>query len=95
MAGFRLSQATACPGQTVPPRQRVARVERARQRLGLRYESATTGLERFAAVTDHVRLLMKRAAVTDQVRTEHLLREVIERLLMDARELERIEAGAP
>jgi hypothetical protein len=66
------------------------RLARARERMELRYAAATTGLERLTTVFDHVRALARHAGRTDQVRTEHLLAELTQRLLTEAAALEQI-----
>lgn len=92
MAGYRRTRAQTNQTQALPPMQRDARAERARQRMELRYAAATTGLERLVAVFDHVRLLAHRAGRTDQVSTDHLLAELTQRMLTDSRTLEQIGA---
>lgn len=92
MAGYRRSRAQTGQTQTVPPMLRDARLTRARERMELRYATAETGVERLTVVFDHIRLLAHRAGRADQVRTEHLLAELTQRLLTEATALEQIGA---
>jgi hypothetical protein len=93
MTGYRRSRAARTPEQTLPPRRRSVKAERARQRLGMRWAAATDEVQRFAAMADHVRFVAKSAGRVDPVRAGHLLRGLIERLQAEASELEHIWEG--